>query len=51
MYEIGCSISVAAGFVRQLSKLNSNQCRTFITERNGPGGSGTHDLSSAAAAF
>jgi hypothetical protein len=29
----------AAEFVRQLSKLNSKQCRSCTTERNGPGGS------------
>ena len=33
------------GFVLQLIKMTSNQYRISNTERNGPGGSGTHDLS------
>jgi len=33
------------GFVLQLIKMTSNQYRISNTERNGSGGSGTHDLS------
>jgi hypothetical protein len=32
------SVGIAAKFVRQLSKLTSNQYRSCTTERSGPGG-------------
>ena len=35
---VGYGIGIAAKFVLQLSKLNSNQYRSSITEINGPGG-------------
>ena len=35
---VGYGIGIAAEFVRQLSKLNSNQYRSCTTVRNGPGG-------------
>jgi hypothetical protein len=42
---------IATEFVRQSPKMNSFQCSSCTTERNGPGGSGTHDLSASAGAF
>jgi hypothetical protein len=35
----GYGIGIAGLFVRQLSKMNSNQYRSCTTVRNGPGGS------------
>jgi len=43
MYLLACRSFV--GCVRQLSKLNSKQYRSYRADKNGPGGSGTHDRS------
>jgi hypothetical protein len=42
---LNLSLIFAAEFVLQLIKMSSNQYRSCTTERNGQGGSGTHDLS------
>ena len=37
-------IGIAKDFVRQLPKTSSIECRSSLIDKNGLGGSGTHDL-------